>query len=322
MWATLASSAHAGFFSFLSRILGNEEVGASAYNSQTLPLLKAPNTSELKAATGGAVINVVEESSLLPVVGPLGSIADVETYKLDQITTYTVRDGDTLSRIADMFGVSVATIYWANDLKRGDLVKAGDVLVILPISGAQYAVKKGDTAESIAKKFKGDVEEILSYNNLALAKNAQLPEGTTIIIPDAELASLPASSGQTARYRGGGGPEIIGYFGRPINGGRRSQGLHGFNGVDLANRCGTPVFASAGGTVLIARSQGWNGGYGRYVAVAHPNGTQTVYAHLAQVLTSVGQYVPQGLMIGIIGSSGNSTGCHVHFEVRGARNPF
>ena len=146
--------AHAGFLSFLAGLLGNTGASEAPYNSQNVPLLKAPNTPDPKAATGGAVINLVKNSSLLPVVGPLGSIADAETYKLDQITTYTVREGDTLSEIADMFGVSVSTIYWANDLKQGDLVRVGDVLVILPISGVQYTVKKGDTASSLAKKFK------------------------------------------------------------------------------------------------------------------------------------------------------------------------
>ena len=247
----------------------------------------------------------------------MGSIADVEDYKLDQITIYIVREGDTLSKIADMFGVSVSTIYWANDLKRGDLIKAGDTLVILPITGLQYTVKKGDTIKAIAAKYKSDAQEIIAYNNLPA--DGVLEEGVTIIIPDAELASLPQSS---ARLRGSGGPTFAGYFTRPIIGGRKTQGLHGFNGVDLADNCGTPVYASAGGTVIVARSQGWNGGYGRYIAISHPNGTQTLYAHLLGVYASVGQYVSQSSNIGTIGSTGNSTGCHVHFEVRGARNPY
>ncbi len=312
----LLPPAHAGFFSFLGKVLGEEEEPVS-YNTQTMPLLKAPTTPDV-GGTGGAAMTVVEDSALLPVMGPLGSMADADTYKLDQIATYTVREGDTLSKIANMFEVSVSTIYWANDLKRGDLVKPGDVLVILPISGIQHTVKKGDTIKSLAKKYKSDAEEIIAYNSLSA--NGSLEEGSTIIIPDAEIAIPTVVKGNP--LRGGGGPEIAGYYGRPIIGGRKTQGLHGYNGVDLGDRCGAPIYASAAGTVIVARSQGYNGGYGKYVVVAHPNGTQTVYAHLASVFTSVGQSIVQGSNLGLMGNTGKSTGCHLHFEVRGAKNPF
>lgn len=317
VWGSFAGTANAGFLSFLNKLFAGADDGQSPYNSQNIPLLKAPSALDPKAATGGAVMNLVENSSILPVMGPMGSIADAETYKQDQIATYTVREGDTLSKVADMFAVSVATIYWANDLKRGDLIKTGDTLVILPITGIQHTVKKGDTVKSLAAKYKSNVEEIIAYNDLSA--DGLLEEGATIIIPDAELAALPQPA---ARLRGSGGPAFAGYFMRPIAGGRKSQGLHGFNGVDLADSCGTPIYAAAEGTVLVARSQGWNGGYGRYIAISHPNGTQTVYAHLAGVFAWVGQSVGKGLTIGTIGSTGNSTGCHVHFEVRGARQPF
>lgn len=306
----VVSPVHAGFFSFLGKILGDDK-NEDTFNSQNLPVLAA------NAAVGGASINFVEESSLLPVVGPMGSAADIETYKLDQITTYTVRSGDNLSKIAKMFGVDVGTIYWANDLKKGDLIKEGDTLVILPVTGVQYEIKKGDTIESIAKKFKGDIGEIISYNGI---DGDGLVVGSTIIIPNAELSPVPMQN--KTIVRGSGGPSLAGYFIRPISGGRKSQGLHGFNGVDLANSCGTPIMASASGTVLIARSAGWNGGYGRYVVIAHPNGTQTVYAHLLNVAVTSGQYIQQGWQIGTLGSTGLSTGCHVHFEIRGAKNPF
>ena len=82
------------------------------------------------------------------------------------------------------------------------------------------------------------------------------------------------------------------------------------------------VFASNGGNVIIARDSGWNGGYGKYIVVNHPNKTQTLYAHLGLIAVSTGQYVGRGTSIGTIGSTGNSTGCHVHFEIRGAKNPF
>jgi len=109
---------------------------------------------------------------------------------------------------------------------------------------------------------------------------------------------------------------------RPIEGGRKSQKIHGYNAVDLANSCGTPVMAAASGDVLIGRGTGWNSGYGHYIVLVHPNGTQTLYAHLSENIATEGWHVTQGQVIGYMGTTGKSTGCHVHFEIRGAKNPF
>ncbi len=315
--------AHASIFSFLGDLLKSNNDQPIEYNSQTAPLLSAPQSSDVFFGTGGSEINIVGGQSLLPNTGPMGSIVDVETYKLDQITTYTVRNGDTLSEIADMFDVSVNTIMWANDLKRGDIVRPGDVLIILPVSGIQYTVKKGDTIEGLVKRFKSDSGDIIVFNGLNPEKPLEI--GSTIIIPDAEfgIPALPnnnSSSGATRRSSQG--PDLGGYFLRPIDGGRKSQGIHGYNGVDLASSCGESVYASASGDVLIAKSTGWNGGFGEYIVIAHPNGTKTLYAHLSSILVGPGWHVTRGMKIGTIGSTGRSTGCHVHFEVRGAKNPF
>lgn len=257
-------------------------------------------------------------------VGPLGSIADIEDQELktDRISLYTVREGDNISVVARMFGVSVNTIIWANDIKRGDVIQSGDVLIILPVSGIQHEVQKGDTLASIAKKYKADLGEILAFNNLTL--NDALTAGQEVIIPDGELATTPPVSSQksTRAIVRAGGPDVSGYFARPIMGGKKTQGIHGYNGVDLAGSCGAPIYASAAGTVIVARSYGWNGGYGNYVVISHANGTQTLYAHNTSVQVASGQYVAQGQVIGTIGSTGRSTGCHVHFEVRGAKNPM
>jgi len=109
---------------------------------------------------------------------------------------------------------------------------------------------------------------------------------------------------------------------RPISGGQKSQGLHGYNGVDLDTYGGAPIFAAANGKVIISKSSGWNGGYGKYVVISHGNGTQTLYAHNSQNIVYPGQNVVKGQVIGYIGSTGRSTGSHLHFEVRGAQNPF
>jgi murein DD-endopeptidase MepM/ murein hydrolase activator NlpD len=109
---------------------------------------------------------------------------------------------------------------------------------------------------------------------------------------------------------------------RPVSGGRESQGLHGYNAVDLAAPVGTPIYAAAEGTVIVSIMGGWNGGYGNYVVISHPNGTQTLYAHAKETLVIPGQHVEQGQLIAKIGMTGKTTGPHVHFEIRGARNPF
>jgi murein DD-endopeptidase MepM/ murein hydrolase activator NlpD len=109
---------------------------------------------------------------------------------------------------------------------------------------------------------------------------------------------------------------------RPIVGGVRTQGIHGYNAVDLANKIGTPVMAAADGTVTVAKMGGWNSGYGNYVVISHANGTQTLYAHAESLNVTMGQTVSQGDVIAYIGITGKTTGPHVHFEVRGAKNPF
>lgn len=317
---TMPFLAHAGFFSFLEGLFGGEIHEEVRFNAQTMPLLGSSYSADIKAGRGGGDITIVGGSALLPAAGPLGSLVDIEKEenRSTAISIYVIREGDTLSGIADMFDVSINTIIWANDIKRGNVIQPGQTLVILPVSGVQYTVKKGDSVSSIAKKYKGDADEIIAYNNFL--PNVVLGAGDVIIIPNGEI-DMPAvsSSGRVVR---GGGPQYAGYYIRPITGGRKSQGLHGYNGVDLATSCGAAVIASASGNVIITRPYGWNGGYGQYVAITHPNRTQTLYAHLGSIIIGVGWQVVQGQVIGYVGSTGLSTGCHVHFEVRGAANPF
>ena len=312
---------HAGVISFIADVFsGNEaEAGVVSVNPQNMSLLQAtlsPDTS----GRGGGDIAIVDGSALLPEAGVAGTWTDVDDYKSTQISLYVVRQGDSLSQIAKMFGVSANTIIWANDIKGS--IKAGDELIILPVSGLTHTIVKGDTIRSIASKYKANMEEIISYNNLK--ENQKLVVGETLIVPDAEIinTSLASSPTPTSRLRGAGGPAYDGYYARPLEGGRKTQGLHGYNGIDFGARTGTPVYASADGIVIIAKHNGWNGGYGSYVVITHPNGTQTLYAHLSLLTVSQGQAVQRGEVIGAVGSTGKSTGSHLHFEVRGAKNPF
>jgi len=275
---------------------------------------------------GDVGLLMIEGQAYLPSIGPLGTLADIDEGipPTDQISVYTVREGDSLSEIADMYGVSANTIRWANDLTKNSVIKEGDILVILPVTGVRYTVKKGDTLAGIAKKYGGDSDEIVSYNGLEAGKG--LIAGQIIIIPDGDMGAptpgISVPSGVSSSGRKYEGPSYAGYFMRPISGGMRTQGIHGNNAVDLAAPYGTPVYAAAEGRVIVARSSGYNGGYGLYVVIAHPNGTQTLYSHESSLAVSTGQYVNKGDVIGYVGSTGRSTGNHLHFEVRGAANPF
>lgn len=339
--------AHASVLSFVSSLFTSQQSDAqtvldSTTNSQQIPLLQAAvNTNPTPVAVSDTT-TLISGNSLQTSAGPSGTAADIGTTTdatSDQITVYTVHDGDTIASVAKLFNVTSNTILWANDLKAGSSIKKDDILVILPVSGVRYTVKKGDTLQTIAKAEKGDVDEIAQYNNLA--DNAKLAIGDTLIIPDGEaptVVSAPASkpvkkpsssstvtkpaTSSSSSSSGDHKTDPNGYFKFPLASGIRTQGLHGHNGVDWANVLGTPIMAAAGGKVIIARSGGWNGGYGTYVVISHANGMQTLYAHMSALEVSVGDQVSQGQTIGLMGETGEATGVHLHFEVRGGTNPF
>ncbi len=294
--------------------------------SSTTVVLAAPTNINPRAGSD-VPLNTSGDVALVASAGPKGTLADViDVPESDRISVYVVRPGDTLSDIARMHNVSINTIIWANNLKGSKDIRPGQTLVILPISGVKRTIVRGDTLKSLAKTYGSDANEIAQYNGLDPA--TPLAVGTTVIIPGGELASTavatkkPSTSGGKSPYLGGGGPVISGYYTNPAPGGRLTQGLHGRNGVDLGGARGTPIVAAAGGTVIISRNSGWNGGYGNYVVISHANGTQTLYGHLANSIVSSGQTVNQGQTIGYMGSTGRSTGTHLHFEVRGATNPL
>jgi LysM repeat protein len=319
-----ATVAYAGFFSLFGDIFSKVNTVQKPITSQNVALLAAASASDLGGGDARLEVNTVDGSALLPDAGPEGAMADLsdEDYDHGQISIYTVHGGDSLASIAKMFNVSVNTILWANNMQKGAKLAIGETLVILPVTGVEYVVKKGDTVESIAKKYKGDPDEVRTYN--ALADNEQPVLGSTVIIPDGEMPNTapaktkPASS----KLHGAGGPDLAGYYQAPLATYRKSQGLHGYNGVDLVEYIGAPVFAAAAGDVVVARQGGYNGGYGNYVVIQHANGTQTLYGHLQSVVVSPGDHVGQGHTIGYLGNTGRSTGAHLHFEVRGAKNPF
>ncbi len=335
---------------FISFILGSEvsadvtdslTSGTTDKNSQNMALLQA-NTSSIPVLQDKNdkkddiktedSVNIMSENALLPATSHVSipGETDIGNSYSDQISVYVVRKGDSLSQIADMFGVSVKTILASNSMKKNDKIKEGDVLFILPVSGLEHAVTKGQTLKSIAKIYKVDVSDIAEFNGIT--EDTKLAVGDKLLIPGGEMmdegGDKPASNlgSSVARdknyYDAHPIRSLSGYFINPVPTGHKTQGLHGpgNRGIDIGAPKGTPIYAAASGTVFFAR-MGWNGGYGNLVMIDHPNGTRTLYAHQTKIATHIGDTVKQGEIIGYVGSTGHSTGPHVHFEVFNAKNP-
>lgn len=286
---------------------------------QNTPLLSATRNPDPQKAIGGG--DILYEDGVLVSTGPISKdeIAASPMNK-GEISVYTVDEGDALSYIAQMYDVSVNTIIWANDLKDASDIRSGDTLVILPIVGVRHTVAKGEVLSTIVKKYGADLEEVLQYNNLSSATDLAI--GDELIIPGGEIHTVkkvvftPSPTKTSGSVSSGLG------FSHPVPGSVRTQGIHGYNGVDLASAYGTPIHAAATGSVIVSKSAGWNGGYGNYIVIKHNNGTQTLYSHMSSNSVVVGDWVKQGQVIGAMGSTGKSTGNHLHFEVRGGTNPF
>lgn len=314
---------HAGWFSSIADLVITNEAEAEVvdeidYSPINTPLLSASKIDPTGGVGGGDI--VVSDGALM------SSVPVTEEDKIasraggGEISVYTVREGDSLSQIAEMYGVTTNTILWANDISKASGIQPGDTLVILPIVGVQHTVEKGETLASIVKEYEADLDEVLDYNNLASADD--LSVGTELMIPGGNMhtttkvAARPTPSSSSGSVSGGGS------FSHPAPGAVRTQGIHGYNAVDLAAAHGTAIRAAAAGEVIVSKSSGWNGGYGNYIVVRHSNGTQTLYAHLSQNYVGVGAWVAAGETIGAMGNTGRSTGTHLHFEVRGGSNPF
>lgn len=280
-----------------------------------LPFLSASKNPDPLGARGGGEVLVYEGA--LVSTGPVGEDVIASTRRTTgEINVYVVRPGDSLSQIAEMFGVTSNTIRWANDLTSSQAIQPGQTLIILPVPGVRHVVKDGDTIASIVKKYDADTAEVLTYNQLL--EDDELSIGATLIIPGGAIAT-PAPA--VARSSGGSSAGASS-LAHPVPGAIKTQGVHGYNAVDFAAGSGTAIRAAAAGEVIVSKSSGWNGGYGQYIVIRHNDGVQTLYAHLSRNDVGVGAYVGQGQVIGGMGNTGRSTGNHLHFEVRGTRNPF
>lgn len=225
--------------------------------------------------------------------------------------TYRVQKGDMIGFIADKFNVTQDTIISVNNIHQSRLIQIGQILKIPSMPGIVYTVKKnGETANSIAEKFEVSAEKLARVNHLQ--ENQNLVAGQTLFAPDAlldwvtrqeingDLFHKPVRS----RYY------LSSYYGwrsSPFSGKRSYH-----SGVDMACPQGTPVYAALGGTVT---SVGYNNVYGNYIIVTHHSGYKTLYGHLSKQLVTRGKWVDTNSRIGLVGSTGLSTGPHLHFTV-------
>ena len=275
----------------------------------------APETPELMLVGRTGILAATPPLAVTPKV--LGAIVgQLDADLKPEVTRYLVEEGDTFGSLAEKFGVSVETIAWANDLKVSSALKPGQELIILPVSGTLHLVRPSDTLSEIASWYQGNAQEIVEFNGLESPQ--VLLAGDILIIPNGIMPKVLPQGRLT--------PIANSYFIYPVTAPYRvTQGLHPFNAVDFSNgQCGESIYAAAGGTV---QRTGYTSLGGNYVRILHPNGVVTYYGHLSSILTNPGARVLQGQLIGYTGYTGYTiprgpAGCHVHFEVRGAANPF
>ncbi|NLT74448.1 MAG: peptidoglycan DD-metalloendopeptidase family protein [Chloroflexi bacterium] len=298
-------------FSSTYYLVGSYEHVASYQNAESNERYLAPDTIPFTMQSW---------SQALP------QVAEPRRLLRTTVTVYTVQAGDTLLQIAQQFGLQGTTILYANESLAGqnDTLSIGQELYILPVDGAYHTVAQGESLESIAAKYKVESDEVALYPGNSLTEPYTLTAGQKLIIPGGVKPYVPKQvqtypSVGTATQSGVTG---TGQLAWPMSG-RLSQGYwQGHRAIDIAASRGTPIMAADGGTVVAAHTAT---GYGRMVVVDHGNGYQTLYAHMDAFFVEVGQAVEKGDLLGKCGSTGNSTGPHLHFEVRSGGsllNPF
>lgn len=284
---------------------GNDDTQRAA--EDTLVSLTSLNGQNSRISTGDsirAIARLAQPHTIIPERPRLGVI------------TYTVQAGDTVQSIAASFGLQPTTISWSNPAIEDapDLLRIGQQVTILPINGAYHEVTEGDTLESIAEEYKAEATAIVNceYNPLE-APNYPIVAGMWLIIPGGEKPYVPKV---VTTYTGSvpEGAEGTGQFQWPVLG-RITQGYwYGHRAIDIGAPTGSAVVAADGGFISFA---GWTDvGYGYLVVVDHANSFTTYYAHLSNIYVFEGQAIERGQVMGAVGSTGWSTGPHLHFEVR------
>jgi len=232
-----------------------------------------------------------------------------------EIIDYEVKSGETLAAIALKFGVSVDSIKWSNNLKN-DLIKPGQILKIPPEEGVVHKVAAGENIYSIAKKYHVPAQNIVNFpmNDFLDLDNFTLAVGQYLFVPGGKIVEKPVTSTSSFVAQIQAGVRGSSNFIWPTSGAITQYPVWYHMALDIANPGAPAILAADSGTVTFAGCLSW--GYGCHVVIDHGNGYQTLYAHLSRYNVKVGQQVSQGQVIGVMGSSGRSTGTHLHFEIR------
>ena len=304
--------------------VGGLETSAEPEYEENLSTLLAEVDKDIKAADSvkkepAAVSEIADDDNLLALAedAPDASasadsalpeaVSSIITYQ-----TYRVKSGDMIGFIADAFDVTQDTIISVNNIKQSRLIQPGQYLKIPSMPGIIYTVKKnGETPATIAEKYKVNADKCASANYVSL--DTELKAGTSLFVPDAELdwATRQEINGDLfkkplhARYWLSSN---YGWRDSPFNPGKRT--FHG--GLDMAVASGTPIYAALDGTVTAV---GFNATYGNYVIITHHSGYKTLYGHMKSTACRKGNFVYTNTVIGYVGSTGMSTGPHLHFTV-------
>ena len=236
------------------------------------------------------------------------SAVSVNVTPVVKTLSYVIKPGDTISGIAKKYNLDEGTLIGFNKISNVRRIIPGNTLKIPDIDGIPYTVRKGDTLEKISGRYKVPLNAILDANDL---ETEVIEPGSSLFIPGARISDYEykKATGTLFIYPVRGRlTSPFGYRTDPFTGTRR---MH--YGIDLANRAGTPVRATMDGTVVVVANHPQ--GYGNYIVIRHARGYQSLYGHLSRILVRKGQRVIQGQKIGLMGSTGRSTGPHLHFSL-------
>ncbi len=319
----------------MTGVIGDTQQAATYTGADVPDLAAAPAGSAAPTpAVAGNNAYAIDGSLIKPLAIDT-SVPDISS----KVEVYTVRSGDTLTGIAHRYGLSMMTIWWANHLQAADRLHIGQKLLIPPVNGVLYKVQEGDTLAAVAKRFRANPEEIISFNSLVgdtviIGQDIMVPDGRGQPLPTPKPEPTTASSGNQGSGGGGGGGDggngggggaiggpcttcsFSGSMTWPVGGGGGYISQYywwGHPAIDIAADYGTPVVAADSGVVIFS---GWrdNGG-GYQVWISHGNDIYTTYNHMSALTVSTGQQVARGQQVGRVGMTGSATGPHLHFEV-------
>jgi len=293
------------------------------------PVFVSPTFGHAAVEPGGGVIHVVQKGETLWTIARRYGLSVDELVRLNELSdpnrivvgqklviregearVHVVQRGETLTSIARLYGLTVQELLALNDLPNPNLLQVGQQIIVSPKVQRTHVVATGDTLWDIARRYGVSVEAIQAANGIDDPRRLRV--GQSLVIPAIggadDVAALPAATRVSSQRLALAWPadgRLTSTFGM------RWERMH--YGIDVAAPVGTPVYAAAAGRVTYAD---WAGTYGRLVIIDHGNGIETRYAHLSQILVKVGDQVQRGQRIALVGNTGNSTGPHLHFEVR------